>query len=251
MKVHKYLIHIIHFCSKSNMHLDWNQAIRIVSYITTKVPKTDIVCDRKKKSFEESEKNQLNLSIECARWDSIDRRSLHLFQCIVWVWLCFVSFNVKQRYYRLSTHFTKPYRFIVGNQTCVFSFTHLFGMCATKMFVSLFLRFGFPLNCPPLPSEWEGKRDRAPKTGASRYWDGMEWGMVGCFSPCTLLCSSTESTWTRTMDKVFDMYFNIVITAISLWDKSNRVWVCFAWHTQTVCTCRCRLLPSSFSRPRL
>lgn len=38
-----------------------------------------------------------------------------------------------------------------------------------------------------------------------------------------LIC---ESTCTRTMDKVFDMYFSIVITAISLWDKSNRVCVC-------------------------
>lgn len=39
-------------------------------------------------------------------------------------------------------------------------------------------------------------------------------------------CSSTKGTWTRTMDKVFDMYFSIVITAISRWDKSNRA---LAW----------------------
>lgn len=103
------------------------------------------------------------------------------------------------------THFAKPYRFIVRNQTCVFSFTHSFSMCA-KRFSFLFL----------FAIQWFAERP-------------LGWQCIGLGTTPTVYNAPRrkESTWTRTMDKVFDMYFRIVITAISLWDKSNCV---FAEH---------------------
>lgn len=156
------------------------------------------------------EKLRIEFGIHC----DLDPRSMDWPHThAIWILYVFVFGNMERRYYRLSTHFTKPYRFIVRNQTCVFSFTHSFGMCAKDFLLSF--RSQFTDLIAPVH---------------------MEWGDASAYV-CTSLFIN-QSTWTRTMDKVFDMYFSIVITAISRWDKSNRA---LAWHIRTDCTLVSRL----------
>lgn len=83
-----------------------------------------------------------------------------------------------------------------------------------QRFSSLFIRFSTDFACSfrrsagaALTSNGMGVRDGASAGG---------WVGVPELHSSVHLLFIYESTCTRTMDKVFDMYFSIVITAISL-----------------------------------